>query len=82
MAVSRQINSHRSRVIFASILLLSVLSLASGSRGRMVSDGVRTMVGVISLPVLMVFNRVEHAYAYTTGMVFDYNTARETPGAG
>jgi rod shape-determining protein MreC len=77
VAVSRQIGSHRSRVIFISILLVSILSLASGSRGRVVSDGVRTVVGVISLPVLVAFNRVEDAYNYSTGLIFDYGAARE-----
>ena len=81
MAVSRPISPHRSKLIFASILLLSVISLASGSRGRVVADSVRTVVGVVSLPVLFAFNRIEDGYNYATGIVFDYSAARETADA-
>jgi rod shape-determining protein MreC len=77
VAAGRPIAGNRSKLIFAAILLVSVLSLASGSRGRVVSNGVRSVVGIVSMPVLFVFNRVEAGYNYTTGLVFDYNAARE-----
>ena len=60
---------------------MSVVSLASGNRGRVVADSVRTVVGVVSLPVLFAFNRVEDGYNYATGIVFEYSAAREKAGA-
>ncbi len=78
MALSRPISGHRSKLIFASILLVSIVSLASGSRGRVVADSVRSVVGVVSLPVLFAFNRIEDGYNYTTGLMFEYDAARES----
>lgn len=58
-------------------MFLSLVSLAAGARGRAVSGGIRTLVGVVSLPFLVAFDWVEESYSYTTGLVADYNAARE-----
>lgn len=76
MAVSRRISGHRSKVILIALVLLSAVSLASGARGRAVSDGIRTIIGVVSLPFLAVFGKVEGAYNYTTGLATNYSTVR------
>ncbi len=77
MAVSRRISSgQRPKVILIALVLLSAVSLASGARGRAVSDGVRTVIGVISLPFLAAFNRIEDGYHYTTGLATNYSDVR------
>ncbi len=76
MAVTRRISGHRPKVILIALVLLSAVSLASGTRGRAVSDGVRTIVGVVSLPFLAAFDRVEGAYRYTTGLLTNYSDVR------
>jgi rod shape-determining protein MreC len=76
VAVSRRITGHRPKVILIALVLLSAVSLASGARGRAVSDGVRTIIGVVSLPFLAAFSRVEDAYRYTTGLMTNYSDVR------
>ena len=76
MAVTRRISGHRPKVILIALVLLSAVSLASGSRGRAVYDGVRTIIGVVSLPFLAAFNRVETGYRYTTGLATNYSNVR------
>jgi rod shape-determining protein MreC len=76
VAVSRRISGHRPKVILIALVLLSAVSLASGARGRAVSDGVRTVVGLVSLPFLAAFNKVEGAYHYSTGLVTNYSDVR------
>lgn len=76
MAVSRRISGHRSKVILIALVLLSAVSLASGARGRAVSDGIRTVIGVVSLPFLAAFGKVEVAYNYTTGLATNYSDVR------
>lgn len=60
------------------MVFISLVSLASGSRGRVVSDAVRTVVGVVSLPFLLGLDRVEEAYSYTSGLLTNYSAARQS----
>lgn len=77
MAVSRRISSgQRPKILLIALVLLSAASLASGTRGRAVSDGVRTVIGVISLPFLAAFKKVETGYEYTTGLATNYGHVR------
>ena len=58
------------------MVFLAVASLASGTRGQRIGDGVRTVVGVASMPFLVVVDRAGDAYAHVSGLIFSYNDMR------
>lgn len=76
MSIARRIGDHRPRAILAVLVTVSLASLASGTRGGTVGGAVRTTVGVVSMPVLVVFDRVEAGYGYVAGLFFNYNDMR------
>lgn len=81
MAIARRIGEHRPAIIFIILIFLSFASLASGTRGERIGDGVRTVVGVVSMPFLLVVNRGGDVYAHVSGLVFAYNDMREAAAA-
>ena len=76
MSIARRIGEHRPKIICGVLVVFSVASLASGTRGGSVNEGLRTVVGVTSYPFLVVFNAIEGGYESVTGFVFDYGEMR------
>lgn len=58
-------------------MLLSLASLASGTTGGVMKDGIYTAVSVVSYPFWKALNAVSDGAGYVTGLVFSYRTARE-----
>ncbi len=76
MSLSRRINEQRPTVILAILVLLSLVSLATGERGNLVTRGVKTTVSVVAYPFWQALNHVENAFSYVTGFVTAYSSAR------
>ena len=56
---------------------LSLASLASGTRAGFIQRGIRTFVTVTSHPFLKAMRGVKDASDYVTGLILDYDAARE-----
>ena len=76
MTIARRIGEHRPKIVFGVLVVFSVASLASGTRGGTVSEGLRTVVGVASVPILMGFSTIEGGYEHVFGLLFDYGDMR------
>ena len=76
MTIARRIGEHRPLVVFGILVFLSLASLASGTRGGTVGEGIRTVVGVTSMPFLVTVNRFEDGYEHVTGLIFSYGEMR------
>ncbi|MFA6244700.1 MAG: rod shape-determining protein MreC [Candidatus Hydrogenedentales bacterium] len=76
MSLSRRINEQRPTVILAILVLLSLISLATGERGNLVTRGVKTTVSVVAYPFWQALNHTENAFSYVTGFVTAYSSAR------
>jgi len=77
LTIARRIGEHRPKIVCGTLVFLSLVSLASGTRGEAVGEGVRTAVGVVSMPFLVAMNRVEGGYVYLAGLVTSYGEMRE-----
>jgi rod shape-determining protein MreC len=67
---------HRAIVILTVLVLLSLVSLASGKKGSVLSRGVRTVVSTTAYPFLKVLKLCESGYDYASGFVIQYDQAR------
>lgn len=76
MTIARRIGEHRPLVVFGILVFLSLASLASGTRGGTAGEGVRTVVGVTSMPFLVAVDRIEDGYDHVTGLIFSYGEIR------
>ena len=81
MTIARRIAEHRPHVVFGVLVFLSLASLASGTQGGTVGDGVRTVVGVTSMPFLIAVDRMEDGYEHVSGLIFSYSEMRESTHA-
>lgn len=63
--------------MFIVLVILSLISLASGARGGVLGSGIKTVVGVAVMPFLTALNAVEGGSEYVSGMFKDYDTLRE-----
>lgn len=59
------------------LVSLSLISLASGARGRPVARGVQNVVGTVSRPFLQGMNALENSVAYVASLIFDYGAVQE-----
>ena len=82
MSITRRISDHRPKIVLATLIVLALASLASGAHGGSVGEGVRTLVGVASMPFLLAFNRIQAGYEYTAGLILDYDQMRSQAQAG
>jgi rod shape-determining protein MreC len=57
--------------------MLSLASLAMGTRTSLIRGGIHSVVSITKYPFLKVMNAVEGAADYAAGMVFSYNAARD-----
>lgn len=78
MYAERRINEHRSTVVFTILIVLSLVSLATGAQGNLITRSVRWTVSVVSNPFLYAFERADAGVSYVTGWFVDYGTLRET----
>ncbi|MBX7255536.1 MAG: rod shape-determining protein MreC [Candidatus Hydrogenedentes bacterium] len=76
MSLSRRISEQRPTVILAILVLLSLMSLASGQRGNLVTRGIKTTVSVVAYPFWQAMNHIENSFSYVTGFVTAYSSAR------
>ena len=76
MTIARRIGEHRPLVVFGTLVFLSLASLASGTRGGTLGEGIRTVVGVTSMPFLVAVDRIENRYEHVTGLIFFYDEMR------
>ena len=63
-------------MILIVLVLVSLLSLATGKRASFIRDGVRTVVSVTAYPFLKLLNGIEHGFDYAAGLVLSYHDAR------
>ena len=60
---------------------MSLTSLASGTKGSVVSDGVRTVVSIIASPFWKALHTIEAGTSYVSGLVLSYDSARKEADA-
>lgn len=73
----RSIGDNRPTVIFIVLVLLSLVSLASGARGGVLGSGIRTAVGVTVMPFLIALNAVENGAEYVWELFTEYDSLRD-----
>ena len=78
MSVNRPIQDNRSTITFGILLVLTLVSLASGSQGGVVGNGVKTVVGIVVMPLLTIMNTVENGFTYATGIFLDYRDLKQS----
>jgi rod shape-determining protein MreC len=73
----RSIGDRRSTITFIVLVLLSLISLASGARGGVLGTGIKTVVGVAVMPFLSAVNALENGGEYVSGLFSDYDELRD-----
>ena len=81
MTIGRRIAEHRPHVVFGILVFLSLASLASGTQGGAVGEGIRTVVGVTSMPFLVTVDRLGEGYEHVVGLIFSYSEMRNATQA-
>ena len=76
MLLSRRIRENRPTIVLAVLIGLSLLSLASGTQGNVISNGVTTVGSVIAYPFWRALDVVSGATNYVTGFVIAYDASR------
>jgi rod shape-determining protein MreC len=59
------------------LVVLSLLSLAADTRASILAKSVRTVVSLVVHPFRLTINVAQNVTDYTTGLVFNYNAARQ-----
>lgn len=77
MSLSRRISENRSAVILTVLVILSLLLLATGTRGSRVDRAVRTAVSVATYPFLKALKSVGSGVDYLAGLVISYDASRK-----
>jgi rod shape-determining protein MreC len=62
-------------VILAVVVVLSLLSMAAGTRAAILRDGVTSLVSITAYPFLKILHATEGGADYATNLVFAYNAA-------
>src|SRR5690606_12991667 len=76
MLISKRITEYRPTLILVVLILLSLISLASGKRGNVLSDTVGTAVSVVAYPFWKVLTAVGDGVDYARGFVTQYGAAQ------
>jgi len=76
LALVQRIRENRSTAILFVLVILSLISLASGTHAGVVRDGVRTGVSIVAHPFLKVLKAVEGGTDYVIGLIVSYSAAR------
>ena len=77
MPEPRSIGESRPTITFVVLIVLSLISLASGARGEVLGSAIKTTVGVVSMPFLTALDAVKDGSGYVTGLFTDYNSLRD-----
>lgn len=77
MISARRLREHRPTIIFVVLVLLSLASLAMGTRSSPIRDGIHAVVSVTKYPFLVVMNAVTEKVDYAAKFIFSYNAAFE-----
>ena len=76
MALARRIREHRPTIVLAVLVLLSLGSMAGGTRAAFFHDRLRAAVSVTAYPFVRTLRATEHGVDYVTGFVLAHNDAR------
>lgn len=60
------------------MVIFSLVSLASGVRGGVIEQGVKTVVGVAMMPFLLAIDSVENTASYVSGYFWEYDEMRDS----
>lgn len=77
MLLSRRISENRPVIILVALVVVSLFSLASGTRGNVISNAVATAGSVIAYPFWRALDAVGSGTRYVTGFVIAYDTSRK-----
>ncbi|NUM52353.1 MAG: rod shape-determining protein MreC [Candidatus Hydrogenedentes bacterium] len=77
MQLSRRIRENRPTLVLAALVGLSVMSLASGTRGNVISNALSTAGSVIAYPFWRVFHAIDNGTRYATGFVVAYDASQK-----
>jgi len=72
----RRIRENRPTLVLVVLVSLSIVSLASGTRGNVISNAITTAGSVVAYPFLRVFDAIGGATSYTVGFVVAYDASR------
>lgn len=73
MGITRRIAEHRSVIVLILLVVLSLTSLASGTRGGTIDSAIRGAVEIAKLPFLKVMAYMEGGIGYITGPIIAYD---------
>lgn len=77
MQLSRRIRENRPNIVLAVLLGLSLMTLASGTRGNVISNALSTAGSVIAYPFWRVLHAVDSGVRYAAGFVVAYDASRK-----
>ncbi|HRK33761.1 MAG TPA: rod shape-determining protein MreC [Candidatus Hydrogenedentes bacterium] len=77
MQLSRRIRENRPTIVLVVLVSLSLVSLASGTRGNIISNAVATAGSVIAYPFLRTFDAIGGGVNYAVGFVVAYDSSRK-----
>lgn len=70
--------SNRATITCVVLVTFSLVSLASGVRGGVIEQGIKTLVGVAMMPFLVAIDSLEDGTSYVTGYFTEYDEMRES----
>lgn len=76
MHISRRISENRPLVVLVVLVGLSLASLATGTRGNVISNAIATAGSFIAYPVWRVFDVIGRGTSYAAGFVVAYDSSR------
>jgi len=76
LLLSRRIRANRPTITFVVLVTLSLASMASGTSGSLINDGLYTAVTVAAYPFWITLDGVKRGADYVGDFVFSYHSAR------
>ncbi len=76
MFLSRRISENRPTIVLVALVVLSLMSLASGTKGNILSRAVSKGVSIVAFPVWQAMSAVQQRVEYATSFVVSYNASR------
>lgn len=74
--LSRRISENRPTIILVVLVALSLMSLASGTNGNVLSNMVSKAVSIVAFPFWQAMSAVQNRVEYVTSFVVAYNASR------
>jgi rod shape-determining protein MreC len=81
LLIRRRIRENRPTVLFVALVVLSLVSLASGTQANVVSETVRTAVSMAAYPFWKALASVAGAADYVSGLLVSYDASRREAAA-